>query len=48
MSVGIVILALVLGPSIIVFLAGCVLALYRTLSRGRRRAVLLRRRDRPI
>ena len=43
-----VILALVLGPSIVVFLAGCILALYRTLSLGRRRTVLLRRRDRPI
>jgi hypothetical protein len=46
--VGIVILAIVIGPSIIVFLAGCILALYRTLSLGRRRAVPLRQRDRAI
>jgi hypothetical protein len=43
-----VILALVLGPSIVVFLAGCILALYRTFSLGRRRAVVLSRRNRPI
>ena len=36
-TVGIAILALIFGPSVVVFLAGCVLALYRTLITERRR-----------
>lgn len=44
----IVILAIVLGPSLVVFLAGCVLALYRTYRIDRRRVARLRQRDRAI
>ncbi|MFL5751020.1 MAG: hypothetical protein ACJ767_10430 [Chloroflexota bacterium] len=44
----IVILALVVAPSLIVFLAGCALALYRTYGARRRRVARLRPRDRTI
>ena len=44
----IVIVAIVLGPSLVVFLAGCVLALSRTYGPDRRRIARLRQRDRAI
>ena len=37
-TVLIVVLAIVLGPSVLVFLAGCIIALYRTLKLDRQRA----------
>ncbi|HVQ23364.1 MAG TPA: hypothetical protein VMT36_08830 [Candidatus Saccharimonadia bacterium] len=44
----IVIVAIVLGPSLVVFLAGCVLALSRSHGTDRRRVARLRQRDRAI
>lgn len=40
------ILALIFGPSIVVFLAGCVLALYRTYVAAPRRATEAKQRRR--
>ena len=40
------ILALIFGPSIVVFLAGCIIALYRTLVSERRPAASVPRRRR--
>jgi hypothetical protein len=46
--VPIVILALVLGPSLVVFLVGCFLVAYRTLQIDRHRVARLHQRDRAI
>jgi hypothetical protein len=48
MPVPIVILAIVFGPSLVVFLAGCALALYRSLRADRGRVARLQQRDRAI
>ena len=47
-TVPIIIVAIVLGPSLVVFLAGCVLALSRTYGIDRRRIARLRQRHRAI
>lgn len=42
------VMALVLGPSVAVFLAGCVLAVTRTIAPQLRAPVRLKQRGRPI